>query len=43
MASENETVADIVAADRERDICHKQKPCTDLWHDWNPMEEGEVK
>lgn len=20
----------------ECDICHKQKPCTDLWHDWNP-------
>ena len=20
----------------ECDICHKQKPCTDLWNDWNP-------
>ena len=20
----------------ECDICHKQKPCTDLWHDWVP-------
>ena len=18
----------------ECDICHKEKPCTDLWHDW---------
>ena len=27
----------------ECEICHKQKPCTDLWHDWVPMEEGEVK
>lgn len=17
-------------------ICHEQKPCTNLWHDWNP-------
>ena len=28
----------------ECDICHKQKPCTDLWHDWNPPKtESEVK
>ena len=28
----------------ECSICHKQKPCTDLWHDWNPPEtESEVK
>ena len=20
----------------ECEICHKQKPCTDLLHDWNP-------
>ena len=20
----------------ECDICNKQKPCTDLWHDWKP-------
>jgi hypothetical protein len=24
-------------------ICHKQKPCTHLWHDWNPpKKESEV-
>lgn len=28
----------------ECDICHKKKPCTDLWHDWNPPKtESEVK
>ena len=20
----------------ECEICHQQKPCTDLWHDWVP-------
>ena len=26
------------------EICHKQKPCTDLLHDWNPPKtESEVK
>jgi hypothetical protein len=25
-------------------ICHKQKPCTNLWHDWvPPKKESEVK
>ena len=23
-------------------ICHKQKPCTNLWHDWNPPKKSEV-
>ena len=28
----------------ECDICHKQKTCTDLWHDWKPTKtESEVK
>ena len=28
----------------ECDICHKQKPCADLWHDWVPPKtESEVK
>lgn len=26
----------------ECEICHQQKPCTDLWHDWNPPNESEV-
>lgn len=24
-------------------ICNQRKPCTDLWHDWKPEKEGEVK
>ena len=27
----------------ECEICHQQKTCTDLWHDWNPPKESEVK
>lgn len=27
----------------ECEICHKQKPCTELWHDWKQKEEGEVE
>lgn len=23
-------------------ICHKQKPCSDLWHDWVPLKKDEV-
>lgn len=24
----------------ECEICHEQKPCTDLWHDWNQSKTG---
>lgn len=24
-------------------ICKKKKPCTNLWHDWVPLKENEVK
>lgn len=24
-------------------ICHEQKPCTNLWHDWNPPKRKEVR
>ena len=24
-------------------ICHQQKPCTNLWHDWVPIKKKEVK
>ena len=24
-------------------ICHQRKPCTDLWHDWDPAKKGESK
>jgi len=24
-------------------ICHEQKPCTNLWHDWNPPKRNEVR
>lgn len=24
-------------------ICHKQKPCTHLWHDWIPTKKSEVR
>ena len=27
----------------ECDICHEQKPCTDLHHDWTSLKEREVK
>ena len=27
----------------ECDICHKEKPCTDLWHDWVPKKESEER
>lgn len=26
----------------ECDICHKQKPCTDLHHDWKPTKGSEM-
>ena len=26
----------------ECDICHERKPCTNLWHDWNPPVKGGV-
>ena len=21
-------------------VCHQRKPCTNLWHDWNPPKRG---
>lgn len=27
----------------ECEICHEQKPCTNLWHDWKPSKENEHK
>lgn len=27
----------------ECDICHKQKPCTDLQHDWMPPKNNKTK
>ena len=24
-------------------ICHQQKPCTDLHHDWHPPKKGKTK
>lgn len=30
----NKTAASVWTGKCE--ICHEQKPCTNLWHDWNP-------
>lgn len=27
----------------ECEICHEQKSCTHLWHDWNPPKRKEVR